>query len=206
METPASRRTEHVADTRTALITAARRLFAEQGYAATGTEEIVVAARVTRGALYHHFRDKAALFREVMQVVAAEVAQRLIAQQLAPHRRPADAWEELRAGVRAYLEVCADGDFPRIVLIEGPAVLGPAAWQALVNQHGLGLLRDWLRQAVTAGEIDPLPLEPLARLLAALLAEASLYIASAPDPLRAREETGPAVERILLGLRPVPTR
>ncbi|MDR2985224.1 MAG: TetR/AcrR family transcriptional regulator [Nocardiopsaceae bacterium] len=197
-----SRRAEHVQDTRGALVEAARELFAEKGYAGTGTEEIVARARVTRGALYHHFGDKAGLFRAVMAMVAAELAQGLVAQEIS--HEPGDAtgaWGQLREGVQAFLDACADSDFQRIVLIEGPAVLGPGAWSELVEEHGLGLLRTWLQRAIDDHQIDPLPVEPLARLLAALIGDASMYIGQAGDPTRARQETGLTIDRILSGLR-----
>jgi AcrR family transcriptional regulator len=199
-----SRRAEHVQDTQAALLRAARELFAANGYAGTGTEEIVARARVTRGALYHHFRDKADLFRAVMQAVAADLAQGLITQQLSrPGAGTADgAWDQLRDGFQAFLDACADSDFQRIVLIDGPAVLGHGAWNDLVERHGLGLLRTWLQRAIDDGQIDPLPVDPLARLLAALIAEASLYIAQAPANDRARREAGATIDRILSGLRP----
>jgi AcrR family transcriptional regulator len=198
-----SRRAEHVADTRAALLHAARELFAEKGYADTGTEEIVAGARVTRGALYHHFRDKAGLFRAVMEAVAGDLAHQLIALQVAgPAGVAAEAWDQLRDGIQAFLDACTgSSDFQRIVLIDGPAVLGHGAWADLVEQHGMGLLRTWLQQAIDDDQIDPLPVDPLAHLLAALIGEASLYIARATDPARARRETGATIDRILTGLR-----
>ncbi len=200
-----SRRAEHIADTRAALLLAARELFAEKGYAGTGTEEIVARARVTRGALYHHFRDKPGLFRAVMEAVAGELAQRLVTQELAHLTNETDAaWGQLCEGVQAFLDACTGSDFQRIVLIDGPAVLGPGAWSDLVEQHGLGLLRTWLQLAIDNHQIDPLPVEPLARLLAALIGEASLYIGQAADPARARRETGATIDRILSGLRSEP--
>jgi AcrR family transcriptional regulator len=201
-----SRRAEHIQDTRAALVQAARELFAEKGYAGTGTEEIVARARVTRGALYHHFGDKPGLFRAVMQDVAGGLADRLIAQQLAgPAGPPEGAWDQLRDGIQAFLDACTgSSDFQRIVLIDAPAVLGPGAWADLVEQHGLGLLRTWLQRAIDEHEIDPLPTEPLARLLAALIGEASLYIGQSADPARARAETGATIDRILTGLRSAP--
>jgi AcrR family transcriptional regulator len=200
-----SRRAEHIADTRAALVQTARELFADKGYAATGTEEIVARARVTRGALYHHFGDKAALFRAVMEAVAGDLAQRLIAQQLAgPAGLAGGAWDQLRDGIQAFLDACDGSDFQRIVLVDGPAVLGHGAWADLVEQHGLGLLRTWLQQAIDDQQIDPLPADPLAHLLAALIGEASLYIARAADPARARRETGATIDRILAGLRSQP--
>lgn len=198
-----SRRAEHVADTRAALVGAARQLFAERGYADVGTAEIVSHARVTRGALYHHFRDKADLFRAVMRAVAGELAQRLVEEQTARTGTAAEGvWDQLRHGVQAYLDACVGSDFQRIVLVDGPAVLGPAAWEELVQEYGLGLLRDWLGHAIEENQIDALPVDPLARLLAALIAEASVYIGGSADQPTAREETGRTLDRVLLGLRP----
>jgi len=201
-----SRRAEHIQDTRAAVLQAARELFAEKGYAGTGTEEIAARARVTRGALYHHFRDKADLFRAVMQAVAADLADRLVTQQLSGATGAVSAWDQLREGFQAFLDACTGSDFQRIVLVDGPAVLGHGAWTDLVEHHGLGLLRALLRRAIDDGQIDPLPVDPLARLLAALIGEASLYIAQATDPARARREAGAALDRILSGLRPARSR
>ncbi len=175
-----SRRAEHIQDTRAALLDAAGELFAEDGYAGTGTGDIVARAGLTRGALYHHFRDKPGLFRAVMDAVAGELASGLIAQQLAGAADGATgAWDQLREGFQAFLDACTGSDFQRIVLIDGPAVLGHDAWSDLVEQHGLGLLRTWLQRAIDDAQIDPLPVEPLARLLGALIGKASLYIARA---------------------------
>ncbi len=161
-----------MADTRQALVDAARRLFTDQGYAATGTEEIVAAARVTRGALYHHFHDKTDLFRAVMEQIAGEVAEHLIDAELSrpaassPEQSTADTWDEIRDGLRAFLDLCVvTDDFQRIVLVEGPAVLGHEAWDELVARHGSNLLAEWLSRAVEQGRIAPLPIQPLTRLL-----------------------------------------
>lgn len=196
-----SRREDHTADTRTALIDAARSLFADQGYAATGTEEIVAAARVTRGALYHHFRDKADLFRAVMDRVAHDLADRLIGEQLGAAPPDGPLLDQLRAGCAAFLDACVGNDFQRIVLLDGPTALGQEAWEELVERYGLSLLTDWLAQAIRAGEIDELPVRTLARIVAAVLTEASLVIARAPEPEPARHEVGVTVDRLLDGLR-----
>lgn len=196
-----SRRAEHVADTRRALLRAARELFAERGFAATGTEDIVTAADVTRGALYHHFKDKADLFRAVMAECAQEMAQRLVEQETArAEQHPGDAWQLLRSGFQSFLDACNDAQFQRIVLIEGPAVLGHSAWDALVEEHGYILLAEALTEAVREGNVDDLPVAPLTRMLAALISEASLYIAGAEDHVKAREEAGLVLERLLAGL------
>jgi AcrR family transcriptional regulator len=186
-----ARRAEHAADTRGALITAARRLFAAHGFDGTGTEQIVAEARVTRGALYHHFRDKADIFRAAMAEAAADVATRLIDEQLAAEAESPMA--EIRDGVSAFLDVCVGGDFQRIVLVDGPRVLGAEAWEDLVERYGRSLLEECL---------DQVPVRALARLLIAMLTEASLAIARADDPLAERAALGEVLDRMLIGLRP----
>jgi AcrR family transcriptional regulator len=200
-----TRRDEHVADTRQALVDAARTLFTEQGYAATGTEEIVAAARVTRGALYHHFHDKSDLFHAVMEQIAREVAEHLIDAELSrpadPSHPPADAWDEVRDGLGAFLDLCVvTDDFQRIVLVEGPAVLGHEAWDELVARHGSNLLGEWLSRALKQGRIAPVPIQPLTRLLVAMISESSLYIARADDRSVARDAMGAVLDRLLDGL------
>jgi AcrR family transcriptional regulator len=195
-----ARRAEHAADTRDALVTAARRLFAAQGFDGTGTEQIVAEARVTRGALYHHFRDKADLFRAAMAEAAAEVALRLTDEQLAAEA--ASPLDDIREGVGAFLDVCVGGDFQRIVLVDGPRVLGADAWEDLVDRYGRGLLEEWLSRAAATGDLDTVPVRALARLLIAMLTEASLAIARADDPLAERTELGQVLDRMLTGLRP----
>jgi AcrR family transcriptional regulator len=197
-----TRRDQHVADTRKALVDAARRLFTAQGYGATGTEEIVAEARVTRGALYHHFRDKTDLFRAVMAQVASEVAADLVNAGLVPaDGAPSDAWAEIRMGLSAFLDLCVvTDDFQRIVLVEGPAVLGREAWDDLVAQHGSNLLAEWLTRAIAEGTVAPVPVQPLTRLLIAMIAESSLYIAQAGDRADARREVSVALDRLLDGL------
>jgi AcrR family transcriptional regulator len=199
-----TRRDEHVADTRQSLVDTARRLFTSQGYAATGTEEIVAGARVTRGALYHHFRDKTDLFRAVMEQIAREVAEQLIEAELgrpADTPGPADAWDEVRDGLGAFLDLCVvTDDFQRIVLVEGPAVLGHEAWDDLVAQYGSNLLGQWLTRAMEEGRIVPVPVQPLTRLLIAMISESSLYIARAEDRPAARAEMGQVIDHLLGGL------
>jgi len=189
-----------VSDTRAALVSSARRLFAAQGYDGTGTEQIVADARVTRGALYHHFRDKADLFRAVMAEAAASVAQRLIDEQLASEAQ--SPLTEIRAGISAFLDVCAGGDFQRIVLVDGPRVLGADAWDELVDRYGRGILEEWLNRCVQAGDLEAVPVRALARLLIAMLTEASLAIARSDAPSQTRAELGIVLDRLLTGLRP----
>jgi AcrR family transcriptional regulator len=204
-ETSASRggrSAEHAADTRGALLAAARRLFAEHGFDGTGTEQIVAEARVTRGALYHHFRDKADIFRAAMGEVAADVATRLVDEQLASEATSPMA--EIRDGMSAFLDVCVTGDFQRIVLVDGPRVLGADAWEDLVERYGRSLLEQWLERCVGTGDLDDVPVRALARLLIAMLTDASLAIARADDPAATRADLGAVLDRMLIGLRPLP--
>jgi AcrR family transcriptional regulator len=192
------RRAEHASDTRAALLSVARRLFASEGYDGTGTEQIVAEARVTRGALYHHFRDKSDLFRAVMAEAAGEVAGQLTGEHIdEPSGSP---FEDVRAGVSEFLDVCVAGDFQRIVLVDGPRVLGTDVWDELVDRYGRSLLEEWLSRAVDAGDIQPVPVQPLARLIIAMLTEASLAIGRAADPAQARDEMGATLDRLLTGL------
>jgi AcrR family transcriptional regulator len=195
-----ARRADHAADTRESLLAAARALFAAQGFDGTGTEQIVGEARLTRGALYHHFRDKADLFRAVMAEAAGDVATRLIDEQLAADAESPLA--EIREGVSAFLDVCVGGDFQRIVLVDGPRVLGSEAWDDLVERYGRSILAEWLARCEQAGDLDPVPVRSLARLLIAMLTEASLAIARADDPAAERADLGEVLDRMLTGLRP----
>jgi AcrR family transcriptional regulator len=180
----------------------ARELFAAHGFDGTGTEQIVAEARVTRGALYHHFRDKADLFRAVMAEAAGDVAQRLIDEQLAAEAE--SPLQEIRDGVSAFLDVCVGGDFQRIVLVDGPRVLGSDAWEDLVDRYGRGILEEWLTRATETGDLDAMPMGALSRLLIAMLTEASLAIARADNPAATRGDLGAVLDRMLTGLRPPP--
>ncbi|WP_245797412.1 TetR/AcrR family transcriptional regulator [Mangrovactinospora gilvigrisea] len=186
------------------MITAARELFAGQGFAATGTEEIVSRARVTRGALYHHFKDKTDLFRAVMEEVATEMAESLIDRELQRAREDVevDAWDQLCDGIHAFLDVCLEnGDFQRVMLVDGPSVFGHEAWDGLVEKHGYSLLAQWLEKAMEEGRIARLPVAPLTRMMAGLISEASLYMARCEDPVQGRDDAGVVVDRLLSGLQ-----
>jgi AcrR family transcriptional regulator len=190
---------ERSATTRGALIEAARELFARDGYAATGREAIVERAGVTRGALYHHFADKEALFRAVFEQIEAEVMAK--AAQAAVSASPDDPLGQLRAGSLAYLDVALDPAVQRICLLDAPAVLSPADRQTVVDDHAAGLVREVLRAAVDAGAVISQPVEPLTHVLLAALHEAALYVARAEDHAAARAEVGATVEHLIEGLR-----
>ena len=152
------------------------------------------------GALYHHFRDKADLFRAVMAEAAGSIAQRLIDEQLASQAPSPLA--EIQQGISAFLDVCVGGDFQRIVLVDGPRVLGSDAWEELVERYGRGILQEWLNRCVEAGDLAAVPVPALARLLIAMLTEASLAIARSAAPAQTRADLGVVLDRILTGLRP----
>jgi AcrR family transcriptional regulator len=179
---PSERRSqaERSEATRTALIAAARPLFAERGYAGVGTEEIVRGAGVTRGALYHHFAGKRELFEAVYEGIEAELAQRIAAGALeADAISPLDA---MRAGAEMFLAACTEPDVQRIVLLDGPSVLGWDRWRQIASDHGLGLIEATLQAAVEAGAIEPQPVRPLAHVLMGALDEAAMLVARSADP------------------------
>ena len=135
-----------------------------------------------------------------MAQAAGDVAQQLIDEQLAAEApSPLD---EIRDGVSAFLDVCIGGDFQRIVLVDGPRVLGADAWEELVDRYGRGILEEWLSRAAATGDLDAVPVRALARLLIAMLTEAGLAIARADHPAAERAALGEVLDRILTGLRP----
>jgi AcrR family transcriptional regulator len=192
MDEASTLRPERGEATRVALLGAARALFAERGYAGVGTEEVVRRAGVTRGALYHHFRDKRDLFRAVYE----QTEQEIVAAIGARMDGGADPMALLAEGVRAFLDACSDPVMMRIGLRDAPGVLGWEEWREIGDRHGLGLVTAGLRAAMDAGQIAGADVRTLAHLLLSAFAEAALLIASAEDPGAERAE----VERTLLAL------
>jgi AcrR family transcriptional regulator len=160
------RRTE---TTRTALLEAGRTLFVEKGFAGTSTPELVAATGLTRGALYHHYEDKQALFAAVVEQEAHAVAQ--IIETMPATQSALDA---LELGSRLYLEAMAVPGRTRLLLVEGPAVLGVDAMEEIHARHGNRTLRLGLEAAMQEGEILALPVEPLTLLLGAMFDRAAL--------------------------------
>jgi AcrR family transcriptional regulator len=183
--------------TRSALVATARRLFAERGYAGVGTEELVRAAGVTRGALYHHFDGKAELFRAVFEQVESEIAERFATEALA---RP-DPWEAMLVGLELFLDVCLEPEVQRIALLDAPSVLGWETWREIESRYGLGLMRLGLQNLIDAGLAERQPLDPLAHAMLGTLYEAGLYVARAEDVEAARDQMGSVLRRMLDGLR-----
>jgi AcrR family transcriptional regulator len=185
--------------TRSALVATARALFAQRGYAEVGTEEIVRATGVTRGALYHHFAGKIELFRAVYEDVERELVERIGSTAVSSADDPLQA---LHAGAQAFLDACEDPAVQRIALLDAPAVLGWEQWRAIGLRYGFGLVEGTVQAAMDAGLIEAQPVRPLAHLLLGAIDEGAMLVARAEDGGKTREEVGAAVVRLLEALRP----
>lgn len=189
---------ERSAATRDALISAARRLWGQRGYVEVGTPEIAKEAGVTRGAMYHQFADKAALFGEVVEVMEQDVLARMAQLVVASGAQsPADA---IRAAVDAWLDVSGDPEVRQLILLDAPSVLGWAAFRDVAQRYSLGMTEQLLIDAIEAGQLAHQPTRPLAHVLIGALDEAAMAIATADDPKRAREETGQVLHRLIDGM------
>jgi AcrR family transcriptional regulator len=165
--------------TRSALVEAARSLFAEKGYAETSTPEIVKAAGVTRGALYHHFEDKVALFRAVITQEYRAAAEEITTSAKDAH---GSAIEALWHGSRGYMEAMKDKGRVRIMLLDGPAVLGQIELNKIDRETSADTLRQGLAEAMRTKQIKSLPIEALTAQLSALFDRAALAVSEGDDP------------------------
>jgi AcrR family transcriptional regulator len=190
---------ERAADTREALIAAARSLFADPGFADAALETIVRDAGVTRGALYHHFADKTELFAAVFERVEAEMAQRM-AEAVAAARET-DPVEVMRLGTRFWLDACADPEVQRIVLMDAPAVLGWDRWTEIGQRYNIGVVTGLLADAIDSGRSPPQPVEATALTMLGAVREATLYIARAKNQRQARKDAGAVMDRLIDSLR-----
>src|SRR4051794_25292222 len=173
--------------TREALLAAARQLFTERGYDDVGTEEIVRAAGVTRGALYHHYGDKASLLEAVYNRIEAESTERVARIVLdSDLHSPLAA---MKAGIEAFLEECEKPELRQVALPDAPAALGWERWREIGAANGLGLIEASLGAAVEAGEIRPVPVKPTAHLLMGALDEAAMLLARDERPEARAEVT-----------------
>ena len=183
---------ERTRSTRSALTSAARQLFAERGYAAVSTDEIVRAAGVTRGALYHHYADKQALFRDVFEQLEAEIT----AEISAVVAGSTDQLVAMAVGVECFLDICQRPEVLRIGLTDAPAVLGWAAWREIEGRHGLGIITSMLAAAVDAGLLPAGASVPaLSQLVLSAVIESALMIANGAP----RESVQQALMTLLLG-------
>ena len=186
---------ERSAATRDALISAARKLWGERGYPEVGTPEIAAVAGVTRGAMYHQFADKAALFRDVVEAVEQDLMARMATFVASSGgTTPADA---IRAAVDAWLEVSSDPEVRQLILLDAPVVLGWAGFRDVSLRYSLGMTEQLLTEAIRAGQLADQPVRPLAHVLIGALDEAVMSIATAEDPDRARGETRQVLQRLV---------
>lgn len=193
-----SRKAEHTLATRTALLKAARKLFAERGYAATATEEIVRRARVTRGALYHHFKGgKLELFRAVFH----EEERKLAELGATAAAAGAGAWAQLQLSCDAILDACLDPAVQRIVMLDAPAVLGWSEWRNAEASYFLHGIKAGLEAAIAAGEIAPQPALAAAHLIFGALGEAAMMIAHASNQALARRDVSRVFAHVMAGIR-----
>jgi AcrR family transcriptional regulator len=195
-----NRRAEYSAQTRAALLRVARRLFAQHGYARTATEEVVRRARVTRGALYHHFKDKEDLFKAVYDEEQKKLAERTSAAAAAAP----DPWSAMVAGTNAMLDACLEPAVHRIVMIDAPAVLGLQQWRESDQSYYLAAMKAAVQAAIDHGQIEQQPVDPIAHLILGALTEAAMLIAHAEDKTAARRDVSAAVLRLFEGLRAKP--
>ena len=195
----ASRRQQYSASTKRALVDVAEELFTDNGYAATSLDAIVAGARVTKGALYHHFSGKQALFEAAFERVEDDAA-RAIHQALKGHRDP---WEKAIAGLRAFLTVVQEPRYRRIVIQEGPAVLGYERYREQEERSTFANVLDIVRSVLTAGqwELDEDLLQTFARIFFGAMSSAGESVSSAEDPIQAAANVETAIGFILAGFR-----
>src|ERR1700716_1893589 len=164
--------------TRATLVAVARVLFAKRGYAEVGTEQIVRAAGVTRGALYHHFAGKRELFQAVYEDVERRLVERIAASAMSSAGDPLQA---LHAGAQAFLDACEDPAVQRIALIDAPSVLGWEQWREIGMRYGFGLVQGTVQAAMDAGQIEQQPVQALSHLLLGAIDVGAMLIARADD-------------------------
>ena len=194
-----SRREEYADATRAALLSAAMEVFVQEGFQQAATEAIVRQARVTRGALYHHFADKKAIFEALVVDLQADAAKRL---QARAQQAGAEPLERLKNGVAAFLEVCVEPAYRRLVIQDATAVLGGKRAREIEDQYPYGLLIHALKELKANGVIDVANAELTARMIGAMVCEVALLLEDAKRPKVLERQAMEIVERVLAALRP----
>ncbi len=184
-------------ETHNLLISVARELFTERGYAATSIEEIIRRAGVARGALYHHFSGKDALFRAVYDAVQADAVSGVMAAALAVQ----EPWAAVRAGLSAFLDACLEPTFRRIVVLDSVSVLQQDVWEGGIEHVELPMLRTVLTPLVSTDVLPGVAVEPLVHVALGGLYGAALFIARSPEPKAARREVDAVLDTLIGGLR-----
>jgi AcrR family transcriptional regulator len=195
-----SRREEYAETTRAAIVQAAVERFAAEGFARTTVDAVAEAARVTKGAVYHHFKDKADLFEAAFVVME----ERLLVKVEAGVAGIEDPWELIATGIGIYLAECLESDFRRIAVQEAPSALGWARWKAIEEQYFLSLVTAALGALAQGGSIDLPPGDLTARMLLAAMAEAGLAVAASDEPDAELDRVSALVMRLVGGLRTEP--
>lgn len=175
----------------------ARAHFSEQGYANASMEEMVKEAGLTRGALYHHFGSKEGLFHAVLEMVQAEIAERVETEAA----KSEEVWEQLLLGCRAFISAAVESPNRRILLIDGPSVLGWEAWRRMDAQHSMRLLHEQLQMMQEQGYLRPVSVASLTHLLSGAMNEAVLWISQLPDSQQALREVTESLTLMLAGFR-----
>ena len=189
--------------TRRDLVDAGRALFVEKGYFETSISDLVTRSGVgTRGAFYHHFKDKAELFRAVFEEVERDLTLRSLASP--PHG--ADAWEKLSVGMRGFLESALEPEVQRVMLIDGPVVLGWRMLRSIQEGNSIALINEMVDEAIAEGIIDDHPVGELTHLLVAAVEEAALLVAHADRPAKARARAAKVLDRLLLSFAVEPRK
>jgi AcrR family transcriptional regulator len=191
-----SRREMYSEATRAALLEEATRLFAERGYAATSLEDVASASRVTRGAVYHHFEGKQALFEAVLESQESRAITQILAAATST-----DPWEAALEALDAFLDQCCDPVYGRLVWLEGPAALGWHRWRECEEKYAYGLVERFITDLISEGYLDPLG--SLVRFSFWMLGGAGLTLAeTAPaDRPRVREEWRLLIRRTITAMR-----
>ena len=190
-------RARQAEETRQLLIATARDLFTERGFAATSIEEIIQRAGVAKGALYHHFSGKKELFRAVYDAVQADAVAGVVAAALAE----ADPWVAVRAGLSAFLDVCLEPAFRRIVVLDSVGVLQQDVWDGGIEHNELPMLRAVLTPLVAADLLPGVGVEPLVHVTLGGLYGAALFIARSRQPRDARGEVDAVLDALVAGLQ-----
>lgn len=180
--------------TRRDLVNAGRQLFVEKGFIGTSISDLVTRSGVgTRGAFYHHFRDKAELFRAVFEAVEQDLTLRSIADP----PPGADAWERLTRGLHSFLEAALEPEVQRVMLIDGPVVLGWQTLRSIQEGNSMALIDEIVGEAIAEGSIDEQPVGELTHMLVAALEEASRLVVHSANPDEARERTARILDQML---------
>ncbi|WP_067484068.1 TetR/AcrR family transcriptional regulator [Actinomadura hibisca] len=199
MPTVKSRREQYSEETRAALLDAATRRFAEHGFGGTSLEDVAADIRATRGAVYHHFANKTALFQAVFERLEGDMMRALVEAA----ERKADAWDAAIAALNRFLDGCCDPVYGRLVWQEAPIALGWQRWRECEAEYAYGFIERLLRRLMADGGLAPLPLEPTAHVVFHVLGAAGMALAEAPEPdkPRVREEYTQVIGRLMAGMR-----